>query len=756
MAKKKTKKKELRIGGYTLGQLEDIMQGSTQAGSTALSKIPYIGGFSRLGRYPVEIGRILGGSAGLGLERLLGADSETIKGHTEALNKPMYMSDEEWGKTFGAKDNITPLLESVSAGSEILKALPFGKLGGMATGAIASKMGTGIGSKALPWLGGKVAEGSAIGLSSGVQTMPVQKPSDILKHLGISTGVGAGLNVGLGALGEGAKATGKGLQKWASGIGTKKVPYGYSQREEAFQSAKELTGKANSDITIKGIDKTWKKLGQELDKSIRSSTVETTKNEIRNRSISKLVSETGIDEGRAASIIDAHLSRAKVGDVLDAQGIANLKKFTQATATNVEKALEAGKNPVDKMYAGYLINETADDILKPGLDDAGRAAYQSMARLREIAPDVIESTQKSSSFYMPLIGLRLPTFGIPKWAGRTIGGGLEKIGEAPDALRQIGVMGSIEGLGKAMQPSGLEEPMSSPEAGLASLGQVPTQAGLPGEGGIGQEPLGAGGTPVDYTPWIMGEQSMEQSQNVDWEGLTMELVGAVMNGQMSATEADWILSTLQQSYGGGEQDFATQLEQLAEVDKREAAKLLARGVANGEVNTTTANTLSRLYGLSAPAQSQTAALDTADLIANETEQMLSSLNLGDNELLSAAGGMFRNIYGKTVEGSEEGQYLQWIGGARTKIARALGEVGNLSEPEQIAAMKLMPTLKDTKESAANKLARFRRLIDGSRKRLRGEYVPDMTYDVLEGLDIKDVPVPSPTTPTSEYNDYFDY
>jgi hypothetical protein len=220
----------------------------------------------------------------------------------------------------------------------------------------------------------------------------------------------------------------------------------------------------------------------------------------------------------------------------------------------------------------------------------------------------------------------------------------------------------------------------------------------------------------------------------------MELTQAVMSGQMSPTEADWILSTLQQTYGAqsGEGDFATQLEQLAQVDKREASSYLARAVASGQVDTATANTLSRLYGLSSPPTSLTANIDAAEMIADEAEQMLGSLNLGDNELLSSITGAAKTLYGKQIApASGEGQYIQWIESTRARLAKALGEVGNLSEPEQEAAMKLMPTLKDTKQSATNKLVRFRRLMDISRKRMRGEYVPDAAYEILQQGPISD-------------------
>jgi hypothetical protein len=362
------------------------------------------------------------------------------------------------------------------------------------------------------------------------------------------------------------------------------------------------------------------------------------------------------------------------------------------------------------------------------------------------------------------IGVKAQGITVPGTFQRVGGSGLTKI------LNTATYPFSSRGVSAAKAAQSAAQPMSqglgSKMAGGLGVAAEVGQKAIPGIVGMSsqqpqevdqtqmQQPMGQTEIPSGFDPiaialqeqgFSVGQQQQPQQQ-FDMQKLQMDLVQAVSAGEISTAQADWILGMMQQTYGGGEQDFASQLEQLAQVDKREASNLLARAVANGEVNTTTANTLTRLYGLSAPAQTATAALDTADLIANETEQMLEELNLGDSEVGSAIGGTFRGLYGKAIDSSKAGQYQMWIEGARTKVARALGEVGNLSEPEQIAAMKLMPTLKDTKESAANKLARFRRLIDGARRRMRGEYVPDMAPDIA-------VDSPAEQTLPDQYMDY---
>lgn len=55
-------------------------------------------------------------------------------------------------------------------------------------------------------------------------------------------------------------------------------------------------------------------------------------------------------------------------------------------------------------------------------------------------------------------------------------------------------------------------------------------------------------------------------------------------------------------------------------------------------------------------------------------------------------------------------YRDFIKGMRAQLARGMGEVGNLSEPEQKAAMDLMPSLLDSKETGLKKLENLRGLI----------------------------------------------
>lgn len=55
-------------------------------------------------------------------------------------------------------------------------------------------------------------------------------------------------------------------------------------------------------------------------------------------------------------------------------------------------------------------------------------------------------------------------------------------------------------------------------------------------------------------------------------------------------------------------------------------------------------------------------------------------------------------------------YQTFVKGMRAQLARAMGDVGNLSEPEQQAALNLVPTVSDSKDVGVEKLNKIRAFI----------------------------------------------
>jgi len=85
-----------------------------------------------------------------------------------------------------------------------------------------------------------------------------------------------------------------------------------------------------------------------------------------------------------------------------------------------------------------------------------------------------------------------------------------------------------------------------------------------------------------------------------------------------------------------------------------------------------------------------------------------------NPLSSAQGGRLSGITKSamafTQTDPQASSYKSFIKGFRAQLARAMGDVGNLSEPEQKAAMDLVPLLSDTLEVGQEKLNKVRAFI----------------------------------------------
>ena len=84
---------------------------------------------------------------------------------------------------------------------------------------------------------------------------------------------------------------------------------------------------------------------------------------------------------------------------------------------------------------------------------------------------------------------------------------------------------------------------------------------------------------------------------------------------------------------------------------------------------------------------------------------------------SGVGGRAAGIKSLVVSGLQaneqqqiDASYRSFVKGIRAQLARALGDVGNLSVPEQKAAMDLVPSLMDNKETGLRKIKNLREFI----------------------------------------------
>jgi len=92
-----------------------------------------------------------------------------------------------------------------------------------------------------------------------------------------------------------------------------------------------------------------------------------------------------------------------------------------------------------------------------------------------------------------------------------------------------------------------------------------------------------------------GIQGQQEGGGFDMQKLQMDLLQAVMSGQISPTQADYLMQSMQSVMGG--QSITDQISELAQTDPQQAQQLLGQGVLSGQIDPTTAKTYASLLGL---------------------------------------------------------------------------------------------------------------------------------------------------------------
>lgn len=158
---------------------------------------------------------------------------------------------------------------------------------------------------------------------------------------------------------------------------------------------------------------------------------------------------------------------------------------------------------------------------------------------------------------------------------------------------------------------------------------------------------------------------------------------------------------------------------------------------------------------------------SVDLIARKASEKDRQLNIGKIKRLTNLVDLVETEYGKTKtpEGitglirrpaetftrglqitenqRQDKAYADFIKGMRVQLARALSEVGNLSEPEQKAAMDLVPSLLDDPRTAAIKIKQLRNLVlkvQSQPREGQNESIPEVgqTFNGERVLSIKQI------------------
>ena len=216
-------------------------------------------------------------------------------------------------------------------------------------------------------------------------------------------------------------------------------------------------------------------------------------------------------------------------------------------------------------------------------------------------------------------------------------------------------------------------------------------------------PQGAGAMGVGP----MGTSQQPQGPQVDWQALNADLSSAVASGAISVSEAEFILDSAKQQYGGG-QDMGTQIVQALQTNPEQAKGLIIQGLLSGEIDSATAKMVLEL--------TESGGDTMPDLNTTQTKYY-NVANTADGAI-----GLLSNMSGVT------GQEMPGIGkGLTTSIQDTLNTTDpkmleyrnkiasidlavsnliagtNISKSEARRLKKLVPTMNDSISEAQSKL-----------------------------------------------------
>ena len=569
-------------------------------------------GITKPGRDVAELGRLV--TSLRKMDPNINKELDTLKKKQEAQRvmeeyQPKYQSQEEQLGTF-----LRPG-ETIARDAAILGSLvaPVGIAGNIARRAGAGAFGAGLGSYGMT---------------------PITENADIGKIL-TSAGLGGILGGTIGAVEKGIAGRaarggesgltklGKEMEKGATGIKTPKTPLGKDMAMQTFDDVNRITNKYKANPDITGIGKAYKGLSNDLSKSLRASQVTANADDIAISAAQRLADDLGVVDDKALRLIDSTLKRNGTSGVLNAQGLANLKRITQPAALKAEKIKTLGGNVTPGTYAEYALNRVADDILKNGLDDVGRAIYQDMAILHKVAPDIITKADKAG--HITVANIKVPTAGIPQKLQAAAGKGLQTIGglQLPQVSEKV-----MSNLGNA----GIYGTRLGQAIGYEGNQQQPQQP---------QQP--------------MQSQMPQQDQGIS--AINLMLAQGVLNGQISATEANAVLSLL------GMDAKSTQ-SNLPKTDTGRKA-MVARDAAIGayqllqespDVAGKTAGIENLLYGLTGAANQSTAYKSQIEALRSQ---------------------MFNALGGSSLTPTEKEQYEKFLPKVTDSAARARQKIEQL-------------------------------------------------------------------------------
>ena len=569
-------------------------------------------GITKPGRDVAELGRLV--TSLRKMDPNINKELDTLKKKQEAQRvmeeyQPKYQSQEEQLGTF-LRPGETIARDAAVLGSLIA---PVGIAGNIASRAGAGAFGAGLGSYGMT---------------------PITENADIGKILA-SAGLGGILGGTIGAVEKGIAGRaarggesgltklGKEMEKGATGIKTPKTPLGKDMAMQSFDDVKRITNKYKANPDITGIGKAYKGLSNDLTKSLRASQVTANADDLALNAAQNLADNLGITDDKALSLIQATLKRSGAKGTLNAQGLANLKSATQPVALRVQKLIDTGGSLTPSTYAEYALNRVADDILKSGLDDVGKAIYQDMAILHKVAPDIVTKADKAG--HITVANIKVPTAGIPQKAQALTGKAMQSLG-------------------------GLQLPKVS-EKVMSNIGN----AGIYGTR-LGQA-IGYEGNQQQPQQLQQPMQSQMPQEDQGISAINMMLAQAVLNKQISATEANAVLSLLGLDAKSTQSNLPkTDTGRKAMVARDAAIRAYQLLQESPDVAGKTAGIENLLYGLTGAANQSTAYKSQIEALRSQ---------------------MFNALGGSSLTPTEKEQYEKFLPKVTDSAARARQKIEQL-------------------------------------------------------------------------------
>lgn len=569
-------------------------------------------GITKPGRDVAELGRLV--TSLRKMDPNINKELDTLKKKQEAQRvmeeyQPKYQSQEEQLGTF-LRPGETIARDAAVLGSLIA---PVGIAGNIASRASAGAFGAGLGSYGMTPITenadiGKILAGAGLGGILGGTIGAVEK--------GIAGRAARGGESGLTKLG-------KEMEKGATGIKTPKTPLGKDMAMQSFDDVKRITNKYKANPDITGIGKAYKGLSNDLTKSLRASQVTANADDLALNAAQNLADNLGITDDKALSLIQATLKRSGAKGTLNAQGLANLKSATQPVALRVQKLIDTGGSLTPSTYAEYALNRVADDILKSGLDDVGKAIYQDMAILHKVAPDIVTKADKAG--HITVANIKVPTAGIPQKAQALTGKAMQSLG-------------------------GLQLPKVS-EKVMSNIGN----AGIYGTR-LGQA-IGYEGNQQQPQQLQQPMQSQMPQEDQGISAINMMLAQAVLNKQISATEANAVLSLLGLDAKSTQSNLPkTDTGRKAMVARDAAIRAYQLLQESPDVAGKTAGIENLLYGLTGAANQSTAYKSQIEALRSQ---------------------MFNALGGSSLTPMEKEQYEKFLPKVTDSAARARQKIEQL-------------------------------------------------------------------------------